>query len=141
MTIPSGPPRRYTTSRQLIAGDDFNNLNDQLNSFQALTATGVAQADAAAINAAQIEVLAGSANNAGARLPVSNPGQEVDVLNNSANSTIIYATGTDQIQNAITPGGYAASNAGVTMGTLNSVTFKCIKKGFWQTVRTTAGPI
>jgi len=140
MPIPGAPPARYTSSRQLIAGSDFNNLNDQLNSFQAVTATGVAQADAVAINAAQIEILAGSANNAGARLPISNPGQEVDVLNNSANSTIIYATGTDQIQNAIGAGGYAAANAGVTMTTLNSATFKCIKKGFWQTIKTTAGP-
>lgn len=135
MAIPSAPPNRYTSSRQLIAGSDFNNLNDQLNSFSALTAAGVAQADAVAINAAQIEILAGSVNNAGARLPISYPGQEIDILNNSANNTIIYATGTDLIAN--NTNAYAAANAGVTMATLTSSTFKCIKKGFWQVIKTT----
>lgn len=138
MATPSAPPNRYTSSRQLIAGSDFNNLNDQLNSFSALTAAGVAQADAVAINAAQIEILAGSANNAGARLPISYPGQEIDILNNSANNTIIYATGTDVIQNGAT--GYTVTPNGVTIATLTSYTFKCIKKGFWQGIKTTAVP-
>lgn len=137
MTIPLSPPRRYTTSRQLIGGDDFNNLNDQLNSSQSLTATGVAQGDAAQINAANVEILAGSANNSGARLPVSYAGAILDILNNSANTTIIYATGTDVIQNGAT--GYAAAAAGVNMATLVPATFICIKKGFWQVLKIT-GP-
>lgn len=133
MAYPASPPRRYTTSKQLIGGDDFNNLNDHLNSAQAVTAAGVAQVDAAAINASNVEVLAGSANNAGVRLPVSYPGAEICILNNSANTTIVYATGTDVIQNGAT--GYAAAAAGVNMATLVSDVFYCVKKGFWQVTK------
>ena len=129
MSIPKSPPARYTTSRQLISGADFNGLNDQLNSAQSLTAVGVAQGDAVAIDGANIEIKAGSANNAGARLPVSYPGAIVAILNNSANTTIIYGNGTDTIQNAATT--FAAS---VNMATLTSAIFRCIKVGFWQRV-------
>jgi hypothetical protein len=127
MSIPNSPPNRYTSSRQTIAGSDINNLSDRVCSFQALTAIGAAQATAAAIDAANIEVLAGSANNAGVRLPVSYPGAEVAILNNSANNTIVYGNGTDTIQSSGT-----AFTATMTMATLTSTLFFCIKKGFWQ---------
>ena len=138
LVIANAPPRIYTTSKQLIGGDDFNNLSAQTNSAQTLTALGVAQADAAQINAANVEVLAGSANNAGVKLPVSNPGAEIVMLNNSANNTIVYPLGTDQIQNAATT--YAAASAGVTIATLTSYKFRCIKKGFWQAYKFTGAP-
>jgi hypothetical protein len=137
MTYPASPPRRYTTSKQLIGGDDFNNLNDHLNSFQALTALGVAQADAAQINAANVEILVGSAANTGVKLPVSYPGASIIILNNSANTENIYPLGNDQIQNGAT--GFAAAAAAVTMATGVSASFMCIKKGFWQVDKTT-GP-
>lgn len=127
MTIPLSPPRRYTTSKQLIGGDDFNNLNDHSFSFQQVTALGVAQGDAAQINAANVEVLAGSANNTGVRMPVSYPGAEVSILNNSANNTIVYGNGTDTIQSS-----GVAFTASMTMAALTSTFFFCIKKGFWQ---------
>lgn len=128
--IPKSPPNRYTTSKQLIAGSDINNLSDQSFSFQQLTATGVAQSDAAQINAANVEVLSGSANNAGAILPVAYPGIAVNILNNSLNTTLIYAQGTDVVQNGGTT--FAAAAAGVAMATLVSATFVCFKQGFWQ---------
>lgn len=133
MTIPASAPNRYSASKQLISGADFNNLNDHLNSSQGLTATGVAQVDAAQINAANVEILNGSAANAGVRLPVSYPGAEVAILNNSANTSIVYAIGTDVIQNGAT--GYAAAAAGVNMVTLVTDLFFCIKKGFWQVTK------
>jgi hypothetical protein len=114
----------------MIAGDDFNNISAQLNSFQALLATGVAQADAAQINASNVEILAGSAANTGVKLPVSYPGAIVNILNNSANTENIYPLGVDQIQNATN--GYAAASAAITIATLLSATYFCIKKGFWQ---------
>lgn len=128
--IPKSPPRRYATSKQLIGGDDFNNLNDQLFSSQTLTATGVTQADAAQGNAANIEVLSGSANNAGIILPAAYPGISVNILNNSLNTTLVYGQGKDVVQNAAT--GYAAANASVSMATLTSYNFSCFKTGFWQ---------
>lgn len=130
MSFPKSPPARYISSRQLIAGSDVNNFNDQNFSFQQLAALGVAQVDAALIDAANVEVLSGSANNAGVKLPISYPGATINILNNSLNTTLLYPNGTDQIQNAGT--GYAAVSASVAMATLVSATFFCIKQGFWQ---------
>ena len=130
MSVPKSTPTRLITSRQLIAGSLINDMNDANYSFQSSLAAGVAQADAVAIDAANMEIKAGSANNAGARLPVAYPGADVNVINNSANTTIIYASGTDVIQNAATT--YAAAAAGVNMATLTSYSFVCIKAGFWQ---------
>ena len=130
MTIPLSPPRRYTTSKQLIGGDDFNNLNDHSFSFQQIAAPGAnAQATATQVNAANVEFLAAAA--AGAALfPVSYPGAEVCVLNNSANSQQLYGQGTDVIQSGAAT--YAPFATGVTLVTLQSAIFFCIKKGFWQ---------
>lgn len=128
--IPKSSPNRYTTSRQMIAGSDINNLSDASFSFAQVTAIGVDQGSAVPINAANIEILSGSANNAGARLPVSYPGAAINILNNSLNSSNIYATGTDVIQNGGTT--FAAAAAAVSMATLVSATFFCIKAGFWQ---------
>lgn len=128
--IPRSPPNRYTTSKQLVAGSDVNNLSDQSFSFQQLIAVGVAQSDAAGIDAANVEILSGSANNAGAILPVAYPGVAVNILNNSLNTTLIYAQGTDVIQNGGTT--FTAAAAGLSMATLVSATFICFKKGFWQ---------
>ena len=130
LVLANAPPRIYTTSKQLIGGDDFNNVAAQLNSGQAITALGVAQADAAQINASSVEILAGSAANTGVKLPVSYPGADVVILNNSANTENIYPTGNDQIQNNNTT--YAAAGAAVTAATLTTWVFTCVKKGFWQ---------
>jgi hypothetical protein len=130
MGIPSAPNQRYTTSKQLIAGSDMNNLSDQLNSAQKLTALGTTQATAAPVNAANVEIASGSAANAGIRLPTSYPGLIINILNNSLNTSDVYPGGTDQIQNAGTT--YAAASAAVTMATLVSWQLICMKKGFWQ---------
>lgn len=130
MSFPKSPPARYITSRQLIAGSDMNNLNDQNFSYQLLLAVGVAQGDAAAIDAANVEIAAGSAANTGVRLPVSYPGAAINILNNSLNTENVYPNGTDQIQNGATT--YAAASAAITMATLVSETLFCIKAGFWQ---------
>lgn len=134
MGFPAAPFRRYIASRQLIAGDDMNAINDAFYSFQPLTALGTTQADAALVNASNLEVLAGSANNAGIKLPPAYPGAEILVLNNSANTTKVYGTGTDTVQTTGTT--YAAAATGVTMATLVSAKFRCIKKGFWQRIVT-----
>jgi len=133
MSIPKSPPQNYTSSRQLIAGSDINNLSDRVCSFQTLTPTGATQATAAPIDAANVEIPAGAAA-AGIRLPISYPGAEVCVLNNSANTQNIYPGVGDQVQNAANA--YAAANAAVTAATNTSYIFICIKKGFWQRTAT-----
>jgi hypothetical protein len=138
MTIPANAPRRYTTSRQLIAGDDFNNLSDHVYGFQSLVAVGpAAQATAPTLNASNIEILAASPAGA-VKLPIAYPGQDLSIINNSAQTITIFpqANG-DVIQSGAT--GYGAANASVTMLTAVNANFFCIKKGFWQITKTT-GP-
>lgn len=130
--------QRFISSRQLLPGDWANGVSDALYSSQSVTAAGTAQADAAQINAAFVEVLNGSANNAGVKLPAAYPGAEVTILNNSANSTKIWPSGTDQIQSAAT--GYAGAGTSVTIVTLTSYRLVCVKTGFWQVIKTTGAP-
>lgn len=127
MTFPSKNRIQYTSSRQLIAGSSVNDLENQLNSFQQLTAAGTTVADAAVVDAANVEVLSGSANNAGIVLPAAYPGAVVSVLNNSLNTTKVYGKGTDTVQTTATT--FAAS---VDMATLVQAVFRCIKAGYWQ---------
>lgn len=129
MTFPTSNRTQYTTGRQLISGQSINDLENQLNSFQQITAAGVAQGDAAVIDAANVEVLSGSANNAGIVLPKAYPGAVVSVLNNSLNTTKVYGKGTDTVQTTATT--FAAS---VDMATLVQAVFRCIKAGYWQRI-------
>jgi hypothetical protein len=122
--------QRFIASRQLLPGDWANAITDALTSSQLLTAAGTTQTDAALINGTNVEVAAGSANNAGVKLPAALPGAEFNILNNSANTTKVYGTGTDTIQTTGTT--YAAAATGITMATLVSAKFFCIKAGFWQ---------
>ncbi len=133
MAIPKGPPRRYSTSRQLVAGDDINNLSDRACSFMQLTPTGATQAAAALVDAANVEIPAGAAAG-GVALPVSYPGAEVAILNNSGNTTTVYGSGTDVVQTSGTT--YAAAATGVSLVTLTSALYFCIKTGFWQRATT-----
>ena len=132
MTIPNSPPRRYSSSKQLIGGDDFNKLNDELNSFASITPAGATQAAATPINSANVELL--TASGAGVVLPISYPGAVVNILNNSGNTQNIYPNGTDQVQNAGTT--YAGASTAVTLGSGNSASYFCIKTGFWQRAAT-----
>jgi len=129
MTVPRSTPNVYTSSKQLIAGSDINDINNRCCSFQTLTPLGSTQATAALVNAANVEVPAGSAAG-GIRLPTSYPGAEVSVINNSSNTTTIYGAGTDVIQTSGTA--YAATATGVALVTLTSALYVCVKKGFWQ---------
>ena len=140
VTFPAGPPRIYTASRQLIAGDDFNSLSGHNYSFQTINAVGATQATATPINAANVEVSVSalSVNNGGVLLPPSYPGAEVSILNNSANTTKVYPFGTtDVIQNGAT--GFAAAQTAITMITGLASVYYCVKKGFWQVSKST-GP-
>jgi len=122
--------QRFISSRQLLPGDWANGITDAITSSQGITALGTLQTDAALINATNNEVLSGSANNAGVKLPAALPGAEINILNNSANTTKVWPNGTDQIQNAATT--YAGASTSISMATLTSAKYFCIKAGFWQ---------
>lgn len=122
----NAPSASLISSRQLVPGSLINDMNNAQYSYQLLVAAGVAQVDAAKINAANVEI-GPSANNAGAVLPPAFPGADINILSNSLNTTVIYGNGTDTIQNAGTT--FAAS---ITVATLVSINLHCIKAGFWQ---------
>ena len=126
--LPTGS--ELISSRQLVPGSLINAMNAALYSFQKLLAGGAAQASAAPISAANVEVDAASAAG-GILMPPAKPGAIINILNNSLNTTTVYGNGTDTVQNAGTT--YTAS---VTMATLVSARFFCIKAGFWQRIIT-----
>ena len=127
------PPARSTTynqGRQLIDGADMQALFDALGSFQSLTPAGaVSQAAATALNAANVEILAGSGASS-VLLPPSYAGAEVTIVNNSSNGQQVYGTGADVVQSG--SNSYAAAATGVALATLTSAIYRCVKKGFWQ---------
>lgn len=129
--------QKFTSSRQLLPGSWANAIVDGWYSAASILAAGTVQADAAIIDAAQIEVLVGSANNAGVKLPPAQPGMEISILNLSANTTLVYPATGEKIQNGAT--GYAAANASVSMATAVAAFFFCIKAGSWQ-VSKAGGP-
>lgn len=130
MPIPSKTTitQRFISSRQLLPGDWANGITDALYSAQTLVATGANQAAAAQINSAQVELTTAAA--AGVRLPASYPGAEVTVLNNSGAAQNIYPSGTEQIQNAAN--GYAGASTAVSLVSLQSAIYRCVKQGYWQ---------
>jgi len=122
----------FLKTKGLHSGDLLNQISAALGSSQSITATGVAQTDAAAVNTANVEILSGSVNNAGILLPLSYPGLIINVLNNSLNTSKIYPSGTEQIQLNGSGTAYAAAGVAVTMATLVSSSYICIKTGFWN---------
>ncbi len=130
MTYPSKRTTPYNPGRQLVDGQDVNNIFDAFQSSQQLNPAGaVSQAAATAINGAQIEILAGAAASS-VLLPPSYPGAEINILNNSSNSQQVYGSGADVVQTTGTT--YAAAATGVVLVTLAAAKYFCIKTGFWQ---------
>lgn len=125
--------QRFIPSRQLLPGDWANGIGDALYSAQTLIPIGAAtQAAAVQANAAQVELLAGTAS--AIKLPASYPGAEVTILNNSGNAQQIFGTGADVVQTTGTT--YAAAATGVVLASLACVIYRCVKIGFWQRITT-----
>src|SRR5882757_6977543 len=132
MPFPPARSSTYNQGRQLVDGADVQALFDALQSFQSLTPAGAAtQAGATALNASNVEILAGSGASA-VLLPPSYAGAEIVVLNNSSNSQQIFGSGADVVQSGAAA--YAAAATGVALITLNAAKYRCCKKGFWQRI-------
>lgn len=125
LTLPSNQPRQYTTSKQLIGGDDFNALVAELNSGEVdITAgAGGTQATGYQLKAAVNTIKTVTTANDGVKLPKGFTGLEVWVQNRAAaNSATVFTYGVGSINNtdgAATGVALAASKAGATM-------YKCI---------------
>ena len=86
LPFPSKAPNPYTTSKQLISGDDFNNVVAQLNSAEdAITATPAGtQETSYQLKAAVNNVTVVATANDGVRLPKGFVGLEVWIRNSDA---------------------------------------------------------
>jgi len=126
LKLPSTQARQYTTSRQLIAGDDFNNLVAQLNSeADGLTAgAGGTQAKALQLGAAVNTVSTVASANDSVKLPKGIPGLEVWIQNAGGGNSIqvfVYNTGTINNTDGAATG--VALAASLTAATL----YKCLR--------------
>lgn len=126
LTLPSTQARQYTTSRQLIAGDDFNNVIAQLNSEKdGITAgAGGTQAKATQLTAHVNTIATVASANDSCKLPKGFPGLEVWITNaDAADSAQIftYGKGTINGTDGAATGVAQAANA-------NSATiYKCMR--------------
>lgn len=125
LRLPNSQPRQYTTSRQMIAGDDFNNLVGQLNSQESgITASTVQTQAGAKQLGSHVNLISTVANaNDAVKLPKGFPGLVVWIQNRAAaNSAQVYTYGVGTINNvdgAVTGVALAASKTGATM-------YKCL---------------
>ena len=109
----SKAPNPYTSSRQLVSGEDVNNIVAQLNSTKdGISAT---QLDAAVNNVATVA----SANDS-VKLPKGFPSLEVWIVNEDADSLQVfnYAAGTIDGTNGATTGVAQAQGTKI---------YKCVK--------------
>lgn len=111
------PPAQYLSSRQLIAGSDFNNVTSQLNSVESgITAhSGGTKAAAYQLKAATNLVTVSAADTDSVMLPVGFDGLEVIIINADAAQDIqVFGNGTDTINDIATATGIAQGQR--TMG-------------------------
>lgn len=118
--LPSKAPNTYSASRQLVAGDDINNLANQLNSYQALTAlAGGAKAGATQINAANVKVTSATDLDS-LLLPAGTfPGMKVFINNPTGHSITVYGKDSDTINDV-------ATATGVTQASAVNALYECI---------------
>lgn len=119
-------PRLYTSSRQMIAGDDFNNVVAQLNSGEigitAFAGGGIANAYQlkAAANVVAVVATAGDS----VKLPKGVVGRQVSVRNSGANSMNVFPyAATGKIDNQAA--GVARAVANIADGIAGFTTFEC----------------
>lgn len=128
MALPNLPHRtRFTSSKQLLPGSRLNSIDDQLNSYQELTALagGTLVAATPVINATNVslEVVANGGDSV--VLPPAKTGLVVSIVNNGAAAAQIFGNGTDTI-NA------TAGNVGVSLANGAAIVLRCIKNGNWR---------
>ena len=119
--LPNNSPARYSSSKQLIGGNDVNAMNDQLDSAQSVVATPAGtQATSVVINAAAVLVSAVASANDGVKLPQGYAGLEIFIFNDdAANSLQVFGSGTDTINDI-------ATATGIAQASQKAAIYKCI---------------
>lgn len=111
MTIPASAPTKYSASRQLIAGSDINNLSDQLNSFQELTALAGGAKPGTQINAANVHATSATDLDSFSLPAGLFPGMSVFIANPTGHSIQVYGLGSDTINDVATATGVTQNSA------------------------------
>ncbi len=118
----SKAPNPYTSSRQLVSGEDVNNIVAQLNSTKDGISAGVGgtQALATQLDAAVNNVATVASANDSVKLPKGFPSLEVWIVNDDADSLQVfnYAAGTIDGTNGATTGVAQAQGTKI---------YKCVK--------------
>ncbi len=129
LTLGKGPFPLFNPGRQLIAGEDLNQLSASYGSNEAgKTATaGGGRANAYPIKAAntQFSVVANAADSC--VLPASYPGLSCFIVNNGAQSLQVFGNGSDTFNVAGTAG-----SVGVAQAATVAVEYYCIVAGNWR---------
>lgn len=94
--------------------------------------SGGGQSSAVALSAVINVVTTVAAAGDSVKLPVSNPGMEITVVNSGANALQIYGAGTDTINGVATATGIPQAAGAV-------VTYRCVAAGNWVSNQTTKG--
>jgi hypothetical protein len=122
MTLSANAPAQYTSSRQLIAGSDINNITQQLNSGRTGIVAGIVatQAGATQLDSAVNTISTVTTAGDGVRLPKGFIGLEVWVVNSDADAVQVYGYGTDTIDSVATATGVSQAQ-GTKIYKCNSV--------------------
>ncbi len=126
LKLASTQPKLYTTSKQLIGGDDFNNVVSQLNSEKDGIVAGIGGGQAAATQLAAavntVKTVTTAADSV--KLPKGFTGLEVWVSNaDAANDATIFTFGVGTING--TDG--AATGINLAHNANTAIIFKCLR--------------
>ena len=128
MALPDLPHKtRFTVGRQLLPGSRLNCIDDQLNSYQEITALagGTLTAATPVINASNVSLQVVATGGDSVVLPPAKTGLKIAIVNNGAAAAQIFGNGTDTI-NA------TAGNVGVSLANGAAIVLVCIKNGNWR---------
>ncbi len=126
LTIGKGPFPLFNPGRQLIAGEDLNQISGAFSSASGLTAlAGGGRPGATPINAAvnQFATVATGADSC--VLPVAYPGLEIIIQNDGAASLQVFGNGSDTINGT-------AGATGVALANGSTACYACALAGQWK---------
>jgi hypothetical protein len=132
----------FTVTKQLISGNELNKALAYILRAFASGLTGTAagtMANSIAITESYTEFDTVASGGAGAVLPYPTPGQSFVVYNGGLNTLTVFsanaknaaATGSNIINAA---GSSVAGSTGISLSTVRTATFVCMKTGLWVTV-------
>lgn len=124
LTLPNSAPSQYTSSRQLIAGSDVNNLTSQLNTGSSgiVARAGGGQALATPLTSHVNNIATVASATDSIRLPLGFPGLEVWVRNAGANSAQVFTSRTGTINGTDS----VATGVALAVAANSATIYKCL---------------